>query len=75
MKKTPKNNTAEYHPSELLVWIKKIIDSCENTFHFEGTQVIITKFKEICDDEKQCVEVEDYFSLKYNEVHGIMNML
>jgi hypothetical protein len=66
MKKKPKNNAAEYDPSEPLVWIKKIIDSCENTFHFEGAQVIMDKFKEICEDERQWVEIEDYFSLKYN---------
>ena len=72
MKKTPKNNTAEYHPSELLVWIKKIIDSCENTFHFEGAQIVINKFKEICDKESQWVDIQDYLNQKYNKKHGII---
>ena len=74
MKKNLKShsNGSEHNLSEIQDWIKKIIDSCENTFHFEGAQVIINKFKEICDKESQWIELEDYYSVKYNKVHGII---
>jgi hypothetical protein len=65
-------NSIEPNIPQIQAWIKRIIDSCENTFHFEGAQVLINKFKEICDNEKQWVEVQDYFNLKYNGVHAVI---
>ena len=62
-----------YSIPEIQLWIKKIIDSCENTFHFEGAQVIIEKFKKICEKEDQWIEIQDYYNLKYNQVHGIIH--
>jgi hypothetical protein len=65
----------EHNIPEIEAWIKRIIDSCENTFHFEGAQVLINKFKKICKKESDWIEVQDYFNVKYNKVHGIINNL
>jgi len=71
MKSRKKPN--EHNSVEIMNWLKKIIDSCENTFHFEGAQILIDKFEEICKKKSDLVEVQDYFNLKYNEVHGIIH--
>ena len=63
---------SEHDAVEIKNWLKKIIDSCENTFHFEGAQILIDKFKEICKKESDLVDVQDYFNLKYNKVHGVI---
>jgi hypothetical protein len=65
----------EHNVKEIQAWIKRIIDSCDNTFHFEGAQVLINKFKEICKKESDWVEVQDYLNLKYNNIHGIIKKL
>jgi hypothetical protein len=65
----------EQNIPQIEAWIKRIIDSCENTFHFEGAQIVINKFKEICDDEDEWIELQDYLNSKYNQVHGIITNL
>ena len=68
-----KNIKLSAHDStEIMHWLKKIIDSYDNTFHFEGAQILIDKFKEINNNEADLVEVQDYFNLKYNKVHGVI---
>ena len=62
----------EHNLPEIQAWIKRIIDSCENTFHFEGAQIVINKFKEICDKESQWIDIQDYLNQKYNKKHGII---
>jgi hypothetical protein len=63
---------SEHDAVEIKNWLKKIIDSCDNTFHFEGAQVLINKFKEINNNETDLVEVQDYLNRKFNERHGII---
>lgn len=63
----------ERNKKEIQDWLKRIIDSCDNTFHFEGAQILINKFKEICKKESEWIEVQDYYNIKYNKVHGIIN--
>ena len=67
-----RKKAVEHDAVEIKNWLKKIIDSCENTFHFEGAQILIDKFEEICKNEADLIEVQDYFHLKYNEVHGVI---
>lgn len=31
---------------ETFIWVKKIIDSCENSFHLEATQRVIDNYRE-----------------------------
>src|ERR1700744_482333 len=55
------NNTME--------WIKRVIDSCNNTIHFDYAQVLVDLFKEKCTDEREKLEIQDYFNVAFNEVH------
>jgi len=46
---------SEHDAVEINNWLKKIIDSYDNTFHFEGAQILIDKFKEINKNEAALV--------------------
>src|ERR1700733_3737716 len=46
------NNTME--------WLKRVIDSCNNTIHFEYAQVLVDLFKEKSNDELEKLEIQDY---------------
>jgi len=70
MKSRKKPN--EHDAVEIKKWLKKIIDSCDNTFHFEGAQILIKKFKEISTNENDLIEVQDDYNVKYNKVHGVI---
>jgi len=63
---------SEHDAVEIKNWLKKIIDSYDNTFHFEGAQILIGKFEKICKRESDLVEVQDYLNRKFNERHGII---
>ena len=69
--KSPKK-PSEHDAIEIKNWLKKIIDSCDNTFHFEGAQILIKKFKEISTNENDLIEVQDDYNVKYNKVHGVI---
>jgi hypothetical protein len=58
------NNTLE--------WIKRVIDSCNNTIHFEYAQVLVDLFKEKCTDESEKLEIQDYYNIAFNEVHFVI---
>jgi hypothetical protein len=58
------NNTLE--------WIKRVIDSCNNTIHFEYAQVLVDLFKEKCTDELEKLEIQDYYNIAFNEVHFVI---
>ncbi len=58
------NNTME--------WIKRVIDSCNNTIHFDYAQVLVDLFKEKCTDELEKIEIQDYFNVAFNEVHFVI---
>jgi len=62
----------ENNISDIQEWIERVIDSCNNTFHFEVVQIMIYKFNALCKNESQRVELQDYFNIKYNSVHGIL---
>jgi hypothetical protein len=70
--KTFKNNVMEHNISDIKVWIERVIDSCNNSFHFEVAQTMIYKFNGLCKYESQRVELQDYFNIKFNAVHGIL---
>jgi hypothetical protein len=50
-------------------WIKKVIDSCKNDYHFDGAQIVIDQFKDICHEDIHWAETQDYWNQKYNEVY------
>jgi len=58
------NNTME--------WLKRVIDSCNNTIHFEYAQVLVDLFKEKSNDEMEKLEIQDYYNIAFNEVHFVI---
>jgi hypothetical protein len=63
----------EHNIPEVQAWIKKIIDSCRNDCHFDGAQVVIDQFKDICDEDTQWVQTQQYLNLKYTQVAVFIN--
>ncbi|HTB51710.1 MAG TPA: hypothetical protein VK718_02960 [Ferruginibacter sp.] len=58
--------------NDTMEWIKRVIDSCNNTIHFEYAQVLVDLFKEKCQDELEKLEIQDYYNLAFNEVHFVI---
>jgi|GEM_PF-992000 hypothetical protein len=58
--------------SNTMEWIKRVIDSCNNTIHFDYAQVLVDLFKEKCTDEEEKIEIQDYFNVAFNEVHFVI---
>jgi hypothetical protein len=63
----------EHNIPEVQAWIKKIIDSCRNDCHFDGAQVVIDQFKDICNEDAQWVHTQHYLNLKYTKVAVFIN--
>jgi|GEM_PF-4384985 hypothetical protein len=63
----------EHNIPEVQAWIKKIIDSCRNDCHFDGAQVVIDQFKDICNEDTQWVQTQQYLNLKYTKVAVFIN--
>jgi hypothetical protein len=53
-------------------WLKRVIDSCNNTIHFEYAQVLVDLFKEKSNDELEKLEIQDYYNIAFNEVHFVI---
>jgi hypothetical protein len=53
-------------------WLKKVINSCTNTIHFEYAQVLVDLFKEKCKHEDEYIEVQDYYNHAFNAVHFVI---
>jgi hypothetical protein len=53
-------------------WIVRIIDTCNNDFHFEAVDKIIELYYEKYQDEKKKIELEYLRTIKWNEIHGII---
>ena len=53
-------------------WIIRIIDTCNNDFHFEAVDKLIELFYEKCQDEKRKIELEQLITKKWNEIHSIL---
>jgi hypothetical protein len=56
---------------EVQAWIKRIVDSCQNDCHFDGAQIIIDQFKDICDQDAQWAEAQHYLDVKYGKAYGV----
>ena len=53
-------------------WIKRIIETCTNNFHFEAVDRLIELFYEKYQDEKRRTELEHLRTIKWNEIHNIL---
>lgn len=60
-------------PQEIFEWISNIINSCTNDFHFEACDRLIELFKEKEKDENLYTELLLKRSLKWNEIHSIID--
>jgi len=53
-------------------WITRIIETCNNDFHFEAIDRLIELFYEKYQDEKRKIELEQLRTKKWNEIHNIL---
>jgi len=53
-------------------WITRIIETCNNDFHFEAIDKLIDLFYEKYQDEKRKIELEQLRTKKWNEIHSIL---
>jgi hypothetical protein len=60
------------HSNSTMEWLKRVIDSCNNTIHFEYAQVLVDLFKEKSNNELEKLEIQDYYNIAFNEVHFVI---
>jgi hypothetical protein len=72
MNESLKENDDRKQGSSTMEWIKRVIDSCNNTIHFEYAQVLVDLFKEKSNDELEKLEIQDYYNVAFNEVHFVI---
>ena len=53
-------------------WISRIIETCNNDFHFEAVDRLIDLFNEKFQDEKRKTELEHLRIIKWNEIHSVL---
>lgn len=53
-------------------WISRIIETCNNDFHFEAVDRLIDLFYEKFQDEKRKTELEHLRIIKWNEIHSVL---
>lgn len=53
-------------------WISKIIESSNNTFHFEAVDRLIDLFYEKFQDDKAKTELYVYRQTKWESIHDIL---
>jgi len=55
-------------------WIKKVIDSCENTFHFDGADALIELFVKRHPEETNLIMfLQTQRSERFKKVHSILS--
>jgi hypothetical protein len=57
---------------DLYEWIAKIIDTCNQDFHFEAVDNLINLYHERVKDEKKKIELEFLRQEKWNQIHFIL---
>ena len=53
-------------------WIMAIIDSCTNTFHFEGADILIELYQDKYNNVNMYMALLDQRQTHYNNIHGIL---
>lgn len=56
----------------LFEWISRIIETCNNDFHFEGVDNLIELFFERTKDEEKRTELRLLRQQKWNDIHLIL---
>ena len=57
---------------DVFEWIVKIIDTCNNDFHFEGVDNLINLYYEKEKNEDLKIELHLLRNKKWNEIHDIL---
>ena len=57
---------------DVFEWIVKIIDNCNNDFHFEGVDNLINLYYEKEKNEDLKIELQLLRNKKWNEIHDIL---
>jgi hypothetical protein len=58
---------------ETYTWVFNIITSCNNDFHFNCADVLITLFKIKYGNTDKVSELTSLWQTRWNEVHAILN--
>lgn len=58
---------------ECYTWIQNIIDSCNNTFHFEGADRLIDLYQDQFKDDESTTLLKLQRQNHFNAVHNILN--
>jgi len=53
-------------------WIYNIIESCNNDFHFDCVDVLITLFNIKYGDDESAIELRTLRQAKWNVIHAII---
>lgn len=56
----------------LFYWVKDIIESCTDDFHFEAIDKLIDLFDEKTKEKDLTIELRLLRSKKWNDIHGIV---
>ena len=58
---------------DIFEWISRIIDTCNNDFHFEGVDRLIALYFEREKNDEKRVELESLKIKKWNAIHHILS--
>ena len=57
---------------DLFQWISKIIETCNQDFHFEGVDNLIKLYDEKVKDKDKTLQLEILRTRKWNEIHFLI---
>jgi hypothetical protein len=57
---------------DLFQWISKIIETCNQDFHFEGVDNLIKLYDEKVKDKDKTLQLEILRTRKWNEIHFLL---
>jgi hypothetical protein len=57
---------------DLFQWISKIIETCNNDFHFEGVDNLIKLYDEKVKDKDKTLQLEILRTRKWKEIHFLL---
>ena len=57
---------------DLFQWISKIIETCNQDFHFEGVDNLIKLYDEKVKDKDKTLQLQILRTRKWNEIHFLL---
>lgn len=62
----------ENNNDNLYDWVAKIIATCNNDFHFEGVDNLISLYSQFTKNEEKTLELQILRQKKWNDIHDIL---